>query len=88
MFGVGLIEVIIVVIALGVLFFGENKTTEIARSLGKFTGEFKKSRKEIEKEIIGGKKEISEGIEEVEKEMEEMKELKKSITATKKRRVG
>ena len=51
MFGLGVTEIIIIVIALGVLFFGGKKVTEWARNLGRFTGEFKKGRREIEKEL-------------------------------------
>lgn len=66
MFGLGITEIIIIVIALGVLFFGGKKITEWARNLGRFTGEFKKGRKEIEKEL-----------KEVEKEAEDFKETVK-----------
>ena len=60
MFGLGLTEIIIIVIALGVLFFGGKKITEWARGLGRFTGEFKKGRKEVEKEIKEAEKEVEE----------------------------
>jgi len=60
MFGLGLTEVIIIIIALGVLFFGGKKVTEWARNLGRFTGEFKKGRREIEKELKEMEKEVEE----------------------------
>jgi sec-independent protein translocase protein TatA len=57
MFGLGITEIIIIVIALGVLFFGGKKITEWARNLGRFTGEFKKGKKEVEKELREAEKE-------------------------------
>lgn len=60
MFGLGLTEIIIIAIALGVLFFGGKKISEWARNMGRFTGEFKKGRKEIEKELKEAEKEIKE----------------------------
>ena len=55
MFGLGLPEIIIILVAVAVFFFGGKKLTEMARSLGKFSGEFKKGKMEVEKEL----KEIS-----------------------------
>lgn len=55
----GATEIIIILIAAGVIVFGGKKGAgEIARSLGKFSGEFKKGRREVEKEIKNIKKEI------------------------------
>ena len=67
MFGLGITEIIIIAIALGVLFFGGKKITEWARNLGRFTGEFKKGRKEVEKELRDAEKEVEELKEEVKK---------------------
>ena len=50
MFGLGIPEMLIIV-AVIVLFFGAGKISEIARGLGRFTGEFKKGQKEMEDEI-------------------------------------
>lgn len=50
MFGLGIPEILIIV-AVIVLFFGGSKISEIAKGLGRFTGEFKKGKKEMEKEI-------------------------------------
>lgn len=50
MFGLGIPEILIIV-AVIVLFFGGRKISEIAKGLGRFTGEFKKGKKEMEKEI-------------------------------------
>jgi len=57
MFGLGITEIIIIVIVLGVFFFGGKKMTEWAKNLGKFTGEFKKGKREIEKELVETEKE-------------------------------
>lgn len=73
MFGLGITEIIIIAIALGVLFFGGKKITEWARNLGRFTGEFKKGRKEIEKELKEAEKEARD-FEGIVKKPEEKKE--------------
>ncbi|MES2436814.1 MAG: twin-arginine translocase TatA/TatE family subunit [Patescibacteria group bacterium] len=51
MFGLGVPELIIIVLAFGLLFFGSSKISEFSRSLGRMSGEYKKSKREIEKEI-------------------------------------
>ncbi len=58
MFGLGLPEIIIILIAIVVVFFGGKKIVELARGLGRFTGEFKKGKMEIEKELKEAEKEI------------------------------
>ncbi|MDO8551990.1 MAG: twin-arginine translocase TatA/TatE family subunit [bacterium] len=57
MFGLGLPEIIIIVLILGILFFGSKKITDFARSIGRASGEFKKGKKEIEEELKLGEKE-------------------------------
>jgi sec-independent protein translocase protein TatA len=51
MFGLGLPEIIIILLVFVMLFFGNGKIIDLARSLGRFTGEFKKGKIEIENEI-------------------------------------
>ncbi len=51
MFGLGITEIIIIVVVIGVLFFGGKKMTEFAKSMGRFTGEFKKGKMEIDEEL-------------------------------------
>jgi len=48
---IGLPEIITIAIVALILIFGGRKIPEIARSLGRFTGEFKKGKMEMEKEI-------------------------------------
>jgi len=58
MFGLGPPEIAIILLVVAVFFFGGEKVSEIARGLGRFTGEFKKGRTEVEKEIKKAEKEI------------------------------
>ncbi len=51
MFGLGIPEIIIILLAIGILLFGSKKIIELARSMGRFTGEFKKGKRDIESEI-------------------------------------
>jgi len=51
MFGLELPEVLIILVAFVVLFSGGKKIVELARSLGRFSGEFKKGKREVEKEL-------------------------------------
>jgi len=48
--GIGPQEIILIFIVI-ILLFGANKIPELARSLGKATGEFKKGKHEIEAEL-------------------------------------
>ena len=60
MFGLGLPEIIIILLAVVIFFFGGDKIEEIARGLGRFSGEFKKGKEEMEREITDAKKDIKE----------------------------
>ena len=50
MFGLGVPEILIIVGVI-VLFFGGKKISEIARGVGRFSGEYKKGKMEIESEL-------------------------------------
>lgn len=58
MFGVP--EILIVLAVALVVIFGGRKIPELARAFGRFTGEFKKGKKEVEKELQEAKGEIEE----------------------------
>ena len=44
-------EIVIIIVAVGVLLFGGKKITEIARSMGSASGEFKKAKRDVENEL-------------------------------------
>ncbi len=52
-------EIGLIVVAI-IILFGASKIPELARSLGKATGEFKKGQKEIERELTDVEKSIKE----------------------------
>ncbi len=58
MFGLGLPEVAIIGVAVVVLFFGGDKLAELGRGLGRFTGEFKRGKDEMEQEMGKTKTEL------------------------------
>ena len=64
MFGLGVTEIVIIFAVFAVIFFGGKKITGLGKSLGRFTGEFKKGKIEIENELKE-LKEISEDDEEI-----------------------
>lgn len=51
MFGLGFPEIVIILVVVVVFFFGGEKISELARGLGRFTGEFRKGQEEMENEI-------------------------------------
>jgi sec-independent protein translocase protein TatA len=57
---IGIDEIIIILVVAGIVFFGGKKISELGRALGRFTGEFKKGKMEVEKELKEIKKEIEE----------------------------
>ena len=69
MFGLGIPEIIIILLAIGILLFGSKKIIELARSMGRFTGEFKKGKREIEAEIKSAEKETVQSAPAVETEV-------------------
>jgi sec-independent protein translocase protein TatA len=52
MFGLGLPEVMLILVIVGVLFFGTSKTTDFAQSIGRASGEFKKGKQQVERELL------------------------------------
>ncbi len=54
---IGISELIIILVAAGIIFFGGKKIGELGRGLGRFTGEYKKGKMEVEKELKEVKKE-------------------------------
>ncbi len=51
MFGLGITEIVIILVVLVVVFFGAKKLGGLAKSAGRVGGEFKKGKIEVEKEI-------------------------------------
>ena len=58
MFGLGITEIVIIILAAGIFLFGGKKVVEFSRSLGRVSGEFKKGRQDIEKELKRGEKKV------------------------------
>jgi len=58
LFQIGGTEWLWVIIVLIAVFFGAGKIPEIARSIGRATGEFQKGKMEIEREIAQATKEL------------------------------
>ncbi len=58
MFGLGLPEIVIILIVVVFLFSGGDKLAEIGRGIGRFTGEFKKGKDEMERAVNETKKEL------------------------------
>lgn len=50
-------EVLLIIVVLALLLFGSGKIVEAARSFGRVTGEFKKSKAEVERELEASKTE-------------------------------
>jgi sec-independent protein translocase protein TatA len=55
MFGLGIPELLLLILAFGILFFGGSKVLDFSRALGRASGEFKKGKQEIEKELSADK---------------------------------
>ena len=56
---IGTMEIILIVLII-ILLFGASKLPELARSLGKATGEFKKAKQETELEVREAEKSLKE----------------------------
>ena len=74
MFGLGIPEIIIIAIVLGILFFGSKKITGLAKSVGRFSGEFKKGKMEMESELKNVKEEFRNSEIQAREEVESSKE--------------
>lgn len=59
MFGLGIPEVLLIVLAFGILFFGSSKIVDLAKSMGRVSGEFKKSKKEVEQELRNAEADVA-----------------------------
>jgi sec-independent protein translocase protein TatA len=59
MFGLGIPEILLIALVFGVLFFGGERIAGFAKSLGRATGEFRKGKREIEKELRAGEEEAN-----------------------------
>lgn len=51
MASLGFPEIVIVLVAISILFFGGKKIAEFARGLGRFSGEVEKGKREVEDEL-------------------------------------
>jgi sec-independent protein translocase protein TatA len=49
--GIGMTEIVFIIIAAAILIFGAKKIPELARTLGRAKGEFEKGKLESEKEL-------------------------------------
>jgi len=49
--GLGIPEVVIIIVAVAVLLFGGKKVVELARGMGRASGEFKKAKMDVEREL-------------------------------------
>jgi len=59
MFGLQLPEIILILLVVGVLFFGSQKITDFARSIGRASGEFKKGKRQVEEELRKSEEEVT-----------------------------
>lgn len=57
MFGIGIPEMILIGLAVGILFFGSKKILDLSRSAGRMSGEFRKGKADIERELKMGEDE-------------------------------
>ena len=78
--GIGPNELLLILV-IAVLLFGANKLPELARSIGKASGEFKKAQREAEMELIEFERNLREGkYKDKDKEKrEKLEEMAKSL---------
>lgn len=74
MFGLGLPEITIIIVAVVVLFFGGKKVSELARGAGRFSGEYRKGKAEVEKELKEMENNTSDMVNTVKTDIEENKQ--------------
>jgi Sec-independent protein translocase protein TatA len=59
MFDIGMPEAIIIILAFGLLFFGSGKILDFTKSLGRLSGEFKKGKAEVARELRNSEEEAN-----------------------------
>ena len=71
---------LMIILLLAVILFGGNKLPEIARNLGRASGEFKKAQREAEIELIEFEKKLREGkFKSQEEKRKKLEEIAKSL---------
>ncbi len=74
----GTMEILLIVVAI-IILFGASKIPELARSLGKATGEFKKAKQEAELEVKEVEKSLKEGDTRKEKSSSKIRQMAKDL---------
>ncbi len=74
----GTMEILLIVVAI-VILFGASKIPELARSLGKATGEFKKAKQEAELEVKEVEKSLKESDTQKQKSSSKIRQMAKDL---------